>query len=109
MTTHRHTVVNIEPHQHSTVTMRFGIKTHLRCHPLAAHHQGPAEGSPLVYVPQVFEAAHVHVHAHVVGRVLDDVFPGALASPLSQKDEARRRCLGRRRTLEAQSGALDKS
>lgn len=61
-----------------------------------------------MYVPQVFECAHVQVHAHVVGRVLDDVFPGALASPLSQMDKARRRCR-RRKTLEAQSGALDKS
>lgn len=83
--------------------MRFGIKTHLRCRPLAAHHQGPAEGSPLVYVPRVFEGARVRVHARVVGRVPYDVFPGALASPLAQMDKARRK------TLEAQSGALDKS
>lgn len=66
-------------------------------------------GFPLVCVPQVLGYGHAHVHAHVLGHALCDEVLGALAFALAQTEKTQRRCLGRRRSLEAQSGALGKS
>ncbi len=85
-----------------------GVKTYLWPHPQAVHHQREAEGFPLVYVP------HVLAHAHVLAHVQCDVdlvlaLALALALVLAEADKARKRCLGMRRTLEVQSGALGRS
>lgn len=83
------------------------IRTHLQSPPQAAHHQRREEGFPLVCAPQVLGLAHVH--AHVPEHALCDVAPGglqlALVLTLAQVDRAQRRCLDRRRNLEAQSDA----
>lgn len=99
--------------------MQCRIWTQLWSHLQSVHHRRAQEGPPLVCVPQVHgfvpahahvaAPAHVHAHSHVLGRALCDVVPRAQALAPTRMDMVRMRCLGRRRSSEAQSGALGRS